>query len=41
MKTLYFLTVLWALVQISLAYKVGVGRGDCTGPPAEIRFVSN
>lgn len=24
----------------TIAYKIGVGRADCTGPPVEIVFVS-
>lgn len=28
------------LTQTSDAYKIGVGRADCTGPPVEVVFVS-
>lgn len=41
MKNLYLTAFLLALLSTKAhAYKVGVGRADCTGPPVEIRFVS-
>lgn len=42
-KLKYSLSVLllhiMLFINISDAYRVGVGRADCTGPPIEITFV--
>lgn len=37
--TLLLLCIL-EYIYIVLAYRIGVGRADCTGPPVEIVFVS-
>lgn len=41
LKPLLHITILLAVcTYIDAAYKVGVGRADCTGPSVEITFVS-
>lgn len=37
----FFTLCLLAWNQKVMAYMVGVGRGDCTGPPVGVNFVSS